>query len=180
MDMTETITAKSDQINAADLINPITVTIKEVRKGNPEQPVDVILVETPGRAYRPSKSMRRVMVAAWGPEASTYAGQRLTLFCNPDIMFGGTKWGGIEISHMSGLKKALTVALTATRGKKKNFTVQPLPDAAPARDWLAEADATQGDVELLRALYGAAQQAGADSQTLTAIRAKAKNDEPAS
>jgi hypothetical protein len=127
MDLTESIAPKSDQVNADDLMaGPVTVTIKEVSAGTPEQPVDVHLVEFPGRAYRPSKSMRRVMVSAWGKEASAYTGRRLTLVRNPEITFGRDKVGGIEISEMSHLDKPLTVALTATRGKRKNFTVKPL------------------------------------------------------
>lgn len=132
MDMTASIAPRSDQLNADDLIaGAVTVTIAEVRKGTDEQPVDVVLVEFPGRAYRPSKSMRRVMVMAWGAEASAYAGRRLTLYRNPEITFGRDKVGGIEISHLSNLAKPLTVSLTATRGKRKSFTVDPLPDAAP-------------------------------------------------
>jgi hypothetical protein len=141
MDLTETIAPKSDQINADDLISgPVTVTIREVAKGNPEQPVDVHLVEFPGRAYRPSKSMRRILVSAWGPEASAYTGRRLTLFRNPEITFGRDKVGGVEISHLSHIEKPLTVALTATRGKRKNFTVQPLPDEPKQVDKTVPAD----------------------------------------
>ena len=132
MDLTESIAPKSDQLNADDLISgPVTVTIREVAKGSAEQPVDVHLVEFPGRAYRPSKSMRRVMVMAWGPEASAYAGRRLTLYRNPEITFGKDKVGGIEISELSHLDKPLTVALTATRGRRKSFTVKPLSDTTP-------------------------------------------------
>ncbi len=40
--------------------------------------------------------------------------------------------GGIEVAAMSHLDKPLTVALTATRGKRKNFTVQPLPECCTA------------------------------------------------
>lgn len=176
MDLTETIAPKSDQLNADDLISaPVTVTIREVAKGSAEQPVDVHLVEFPGRAYRPSKSMRRVMVMAWGPEASAYTGRRLTLYRNADIKFGSAVVGGIEISHLSHIDKPLTVALTATRGKRKNFTVQPLKEAAPApsRDFLAEADQTEGDVDLLKALWSAAHQAGAPQEVLDKIRSKA-------
>jgi len=130
MDLTESIAPRSDQLNADDLISgPVTVTIQEVVPGAAEQPVDVRLVEFPGRAYRPSKSMRRVMVMAWGVDASTYTGRRLKLHRNPEITFGRDKVGGIEISALSHIEKPLTVALTATRGKRKNFTVQPLPDA---------------------------------------------------
>ena len=80
MDLTESIIPRSDQINADDLIaGPITVTITDAYPGGAEQPVDITLAETPGRAYRPSKSMRRVLVAAWGKQSSAYVGRRLTL-----------------------------------------------------------------------------------------------------
>lgn len=154
MDMTESIAPRSDQLNADDLMaGPITVTVAEVRPGAAEQPVDVVLVEYPGRAYRPSKSMRRVMVSAWGKEASTYAGHQLTLFRNPDITFGRDKVGGIEIAALSHIEKPLTVSLTATRGKRKPFTVQPL--AAPVqRDWPAEISAA--DIPTLQQLWSTA------------------------
>lgn len=158
MDMTESIAPKSDQLNADDLMpGPVTVTVREVAKGTPEQPVDVHLVEFPGRAYRPSKSMRRVMVLAWGAEAATYAGHQITLFRNPEITFGRDKVGGIEISHLSHIDKPLTVALTATRGKRKNFTVKPLAETVPktVRNWQADIDAAT-DTDTLTAIYTAA------------------------
>jgi len=130
VDLTESIAPRSDQLNSDDLITgPVTVTITEVKAGNPEQPVEVHLVEFPGRPYKPSKSMRRVMVQAWGAEASTYTGRRLKLFRNPDIRFGKEAVGGIEIAAMSDLPKRLTVSLMVTRGKRKPFSVDPLPDA---------------------------------------------------
>lgn len=132
MDLTASIVPRSDQLNSDDLIaGPVTVTITEVRAGNPEQPVEVHLAEFPGRPYKPSKSMRRVMVQAWGAEASAYTGRRLVLFRNPAITFGREVVGGIEISHMSNLPKRLTVSLMVTRGKRKPFSVDPLPDATP-------------------------------------------------
>jgi len=174
MDMTATIAPKSDQLNADDLISgPVTVTIQEVVQGNAEQPVDVRLIEYPGRAYRPSKSMRRVMVMAWGPEAAAYGGRRITLYRNPDITFGRDKVGGIEISHLSHIEKPLTVALTATRGKRKNFTVTPLPEQ-PKRDWLAEAALAAGDLENVKAVYMAAQQAGEGPDMLKKIKSHAQ------
>jgi hypothetical protein len=173
MDLTQSIAPKSDQLNADDLISgPVTVTITEVAPGTPEQPVNVVLAEFPGRPYKPSKSMRRILVSAWGPEASAYAGRRITLYRNPDITFGKDKVGGIEISHMSHLTKPLTVALTATRGKRKSFTVQPLAEPE-RRDFLAEANAAAGDVELLKSLWSAASQAGVGTAVLNQIRALA-------
>lgn len=133
MDMTASIIPKSDQINADDLISgPVTVTIDKVSAGSSEQPVDVHLMEFPDRAFRPSKSMRRVMVAAWGADTAAYTGHRLTLYRDPTIRFGKDEVGGIRISHMSHIDKALRIALTVTRGKREPFTVAPLTDVAPA------------------------------------------------
>lgn len=135
MDISQTIQANSQQINADDLTAaPRTVEITNVEAGTSEQPVFIHVAEFPGRTYRPSKSMRRVLVAAWGAEASAYIGRRLTLFNDPTIRFGKDVTGGIRISNMSHLDKPLTVALTVTRGKRAPFTVQPLPDATPAPD----------------------------------------------
>lgn len=129
MDMTNSIIPKSDQINADDLATgPRTVTIEKVSAGSAEQPVDVYVREFPGRAFRPSKSMRRVMVAAWGAETNAYTGKRMTLYRDPNIRFGRDEVGGIRISHMSGIDKVLKIALTVTRGKREPFTVAPLLD----------------------------------------------------
>lgn len=173
MDMTSTIQPRSDQLNADDLLTgPMTVTIAEVTQGNAEQPVNVNTVETPGRPYKPSKSMRRVMVAAWGKDASAYAGRRLTLYCNPEIKFGGAKVGGIEISHMSDIDGDLKVSLTATRGKKRLHTVKPLAVQSPytpSQDWLAlMADATTPDEK--NKVWQQATEDGADQAYLARLK----------
>ena len=171
MNLTESIAPKSDQLNADDLMSgPITVTIREVAKGTAEQPIDVHLIEHPGRAYRPSKSMRRVMVSAWGVEGETYAGHRLTLIRNPEITFGREKVGGIEIAAMSHLDKPLTVALTSTRGHRKNFTVTPLAEVK-VRDWLTELTLAGDDLDAILALGNAAK-GHATTADLDAIRGR--------
>lgn len=153
MDLTKSIEPKSDQINAEDLLTgPRTFTIERVTEGSAEQPVDVHLVEFPGRPYRPSKSMRRVMVAAWGKEAAEYAGRRLTLYRDPEVTFGRDKVGGIKISHLSHIEKRLSLALTVTRGKRSPHTVEPLPDVAPA---IPEPTAEQVAASTDRAALGA-------------------------
>lgn len=177
MDLTRSIEPNSSQVNADDLIaSDRTVTITGVEAGSAEQPVFVHLQEIPDRTWRPSKSMRRVLVAAWGPEASNYVGRRVTLTRNPDITFGRERVGGIEIAAMSHLDKPLTVALTATRGKRKNFTVQPLPDVAPVQqtDWLAALAEAGNDPSALNKLGHAAKNAGAGEGVLGQIRAALK------
>lgn len=135
MDLSTTIQPKSDQLNADDLIGgPVTVTIQSVTEGTSEQPANIHLVEYPGRAYRPSLSMRRVLVTVWGGDTTVYPGRRLTLYRNPKTKFGRDVVGGIEISHMSHIEQRTNVSLTVTRGKKAPFPVAPLIEqqAAPA------------------------------------------------
>lgn len=133
MDLSASLAPKSDQLNAEDLLTgPRTFTIEKVTAGTPEQPFNFHLVELPGRPYRPSKTMRRIMAAAWGTEGSAYAGKRLTLYRDPEITFGPDKVGGIVISHLSNLQKRLTVSLTVRRGKRAPFNIDPLPEPKPA------------------------------------------------
>jgi len=132
MDLTHTIAPDSSQLNADDLIQgPVTVTVESVTAGNPEQPVNINVTEFPGRAYRPSKSMRRVLVAAWGSKSSEYVGRRLTLYRDTNIRFGREAVGGIRISALSHLDKPLTLPLMVSRGKREQFTVKPLPADTP-------------------------------------------------
>jgi hypothetical protein len=160
MDLTQTIAPRSDQLNADDLISgPVTVTVERVTAGSAEQPVDIHLVEFPGRAYRPSKSMRRVLVAGWGKDGDPYAGRRMTLYRDPEVTFGRDKVGGIKISHLSHIDKRLSIALTVTRGKRAPHTVEPLPDApkpAARREPTREEVAACTDLGKLRAMHDAA------------------------
>lgn len=150
----------STQVNAEDFLSgPRTVEITDVRQGNPDQPVNIDLAEFPGRAYRPGKSMRRVLLAAWGKDASSYIGRRMTLYCDPDVKFGGQKVGGIRIRAMSHLDKPLSVALTVTRGQRAQYRVEPLADPEPDYDrveqWAAKhekVDALQGALTRMQAV----------------------------
>ncbi|HVT98964.1 MAG TPA: hypothetical protein VHE33_15770 [Acidobacteriaceae bacterium] len=132
MNIDDTIIPDSTQLNAEDMLGgPVTVTITSVDRGTAEQPVNIYLDQFSGRAYRPCKSMRRVLVAAWGSDAAKYIGRRMTLFNDPSVKWAGIQTGGIRISHMSHIDHKLTLALTLTRGKRAPFVVEPLPDAPP-------------------------------------------------
>jgi hypothetical protein len=129
-DMSESIIAKSDQQNYDEYLGgPKVVTISDVRGGSAEQPVEIHLVEFPGKSYKPSKSMRRVLVFAWGSEASNYVGRKLRLYGDPDVRYGGKPVGGIKIGAMSHIDKPFTLSLTETRGNKKPHSVEVLQDA---------------------------------------------------
>ena len=132
-DLSKTIEPKSDQMNADDLISgPRTITITGVKgSGDPQQPISINFEGDNGKPYKPCKSMRRVMVAAWGADGHSYAGKSMTLYCDPKVKFGGIEVGGIRISHMSDISEPkITMALTASKAKRAPFTVQRL-DGAP-------------------------------------------------
>ena len=133
MDISSTIEADSTQVNADDLTgSPRTVTITGVSKGTADQPVNIELAEFPGRSYRPCKSMRRVLVLAWGKDASVYVGRRMTLFNDQSVKWGGQEVGGVRIKALSHIGQRITLALTVTRGKRAPYVVEPLPDAPAA------------------------------------------------
>jgi hypothetical protein len=176
MDISKTVQPRSDQLNFDDVaVSTLTMTVSEARKGSAEQPVELHSDEFPGRPYKPGKSMRRILIAAWGSEASAYVGRTITLYGDPTIRFGKDEVGGIRIKALSDIDKPLTVALTITRGKRAPFTVQPL-DAAPkpkdtsGRDWLKELAQTEGDVDLIKSLGAAASAAHAGDPVLSIIR----------
>lgn len=182
MDLSHSIEPNSQQVNAEDFISgPMTVTIEAVESGNSEQPVFVHLAEFPGRTYRPSKSMRRVMVAAWGPDASIYSGRRMTLYRDPEVRFGSEAVGGIKISHLSNIDKPMKLALTVTRGRRAPHSVQPLTDAPVQRDWSAEVAACATEDEL-RALWERSDKGPQVSALVKARKAElakpAESDEP--
>ena len=145
MDISRSTEPKSDQQNFDDYqAGDRIVTVSEVKAGSAEQPVELHLIEYPGRPYKPSKSIRRVLVACWGPDAAVYAGRKMRLYGDPTVRFGKDIVGGIRIGALSHLEKPVTVSLTVTRGKRAPFTVQPLPNAVDA------------DLEALRAAINTA------------------------
>ena len=155
VDMGNFIAPKSDQLNADDLIaGPRTITVTGVRanEGSAEQPISINFEGDNGKPYKPCKSMRRVMVAVWGANATAYVGRSMTVYRDEDVQFGGMKVGGIRISHMSHIDAPQTMALTATRARRAPFTVQPLQRAAaPALPTVAEYEACE-DMEAFAAL----------------------------
>jgi len=126
-DISHTITAKSDQLNADDLIGGcITIEITKASVANDDQPVVLSYKGDNGKPYKPCKSMRRIIAHAWGTDSKAYAGRAMTLYRDADVQFGGMAVGGIRISHMSDIQSALVIPLSVKRGSKRMFTVKPL------------------------------------------------------
>lgn len=148
IDLSATIQPKSDQLNADDLIaGPRTITITRVAASpsSPEQPVSIFFEGDDGKPYKPCKSMRRVLVFAWGPKALEYVGRSMTLFRDPRVTWGGMEVGGIRISHLSHIDADTTFALTESKKKRAPYTVRKLVTPAPAKQQPAH-DKPPGDL----------------------------------
>ena len=126
--LSDTIVPKSDQLNADQLLGgSMTITVTDVRRGqSDDQPVIVHYQGDEGRPYKPCKTMRKVLILAWGHNGSEWAGKSMTLFHDPAVKFGGQSVGGIRISHVSHIERDIAVALTATKGKKTLHAIKAL------------------------------------------------------
>jgi len=127
-DLRATIVPKSDQLNAEQLLGgPMTIRVSEVTvSASAEQPVTIHYDGDEGRPYKPCKTMRKVLILAWGQDGSAWAGKSMTLFNDPNVKFGGQAVGGIRISHLSDIERDIQVSLTATRGKKAQHIIRRL------------------------------------------------------
>lgn len=153
-DMTAIIAPKSDQINSDDLISgprTIAITDVDIRPGT-EQPCSIFFDGDNGKPWKPCKSMARVLVAAWGPDAKTYVGRAVTLYRDPSVKWGGMEVGGIRISHMTHIERDMMMALTATKGKRAPYTVKVLRDAPQASPTQKPDKAAEGVNALLEAI----------------------------
>lgn len=123
-----TIIPKSDQLNAEELLGgPITVKVSEVRVGpGDEQPVIVKYDGDNGKPFKPCKTMRKVLVFAWGEDGREWHGRSMTLYNDQAVKFGGVDVGGIRISHMSHIPQEIRISLNTTRGKKGLYVIQPM------------------------------------------------------
>jgi hypothetical protein len=155
-DLSDVIIPKSDQLNAEQLLSgPITVTVCAVKRGNAEQPVVIHYEGDGGRPYKPCKTMRKVLVLAWGKDGTKWVGRSMTLYNEPTVKFGGQTVGGIRISHLSHIDRPLTPQLTITRGKKGECRIEPLVISDPVADAKARLEAAaRGGMDSLKAAWG--------------------------
>lgn len=168
IDVSGTIIAKSDQLNADDLLSgPITVEITGVRMTKEDQPLSVSI--SGGRQpWKPCKTMRRVLVHAWGADASKWIGRWLTLYREPTVKWAGGDVGGIRIAAMSHITSRVVISLAETKGKKVKHTVDVL--TPPVTHMSAE--------EFQRACAAAVRGGWTREQVATAIGGRAADIAP--
>ena len=177
-DMSSVIQPKVDQLTADHLLGgPITIRITGVViRAGAEQPVSIDYDGADGLPWRPCKSMSRVLVKAWGPDANTYVGRSVTLYRDDKVKWGGLEVGGIRVSHLTHIDREMVLALTEKKGSKKPFIVKPLVVEAPedkAADITADliaAIAAAPDREALESITG--------SKRCVSLRARLDTERP--
>lgn len=133
IDMSRFIEAKSDQLNADDLIGADrTITITRVAGCDGDQPIAIFYEGDNGKPFKPCKTIRRVLMAVWGRYANEYVGRSMTIYRDDEVTFGGLKVGGVRIRAMSGIDKETTVVVMKSKGKKAGMKILPL--SSPRHD----------------------------------------------
>jgi hypothetical protein len=166
-DLRGTIVPKSDQLNAEQLLGgPMTIIVMDVQVSeSADQPLLVHYEGENGRPFKPCKTMRKLLIHAWGSDGRTWPGKAMTIYNDPSVRFGGDDVGGIRISHLSDIDRDIKVSLTSTRGKKAKYEVKRLQ----APDCSAITAATTD--EAAKAAFGAAYRANRDDYARTVLKA---------
>jgi len=158
VDMTQFVEAKSDQLNADDLLGTTkesgrTITVRKVTGNDGDQPISIYYEGDNNKPFKPCKTIRRVLLGVWGKFANDYVGRSMTIYRDDSVTFGGLAVGGIRISHMSHIDKPTLVVVMKTKGKKVGIEILPLaqpttkPDkAAAGAQKLAETIRTTDDL----------------------------------
>ena len=128
VDISHTLVSNSTQLDNIDLQGgPRDFMITNVTLTEGEQPLSITLAEY-DRPWKPGLTMRRLLSEMWGT----------------------------RISNASHIDTKVTVTLPTSKGKFGEFTVDPLPDTAPAkREPTVEEIAACTDTGALKAMWKA-------------------------
>lgn len=125
-DISATLEAKSDQLNATDIIGaePV-IRIREVKVNlSADQQVMVYFDGDNNRPWKPSKGMRRILAAAWGRDTDNWIGKYAQLMFVASVIYAGKEVGGIRVKALSDIPEAgLNCALTISKSKREPYHV---------------------------------------------------------
>jgi len=174
-DLRSTIIPKSDQLNSEQLLGgPLIITVSDVRVGSgADQPVSVFYATDPQRPFKPCKTMRKLLIHAWGQDGTQWIGKSMELFNEPTVKFGGEEVGGIRISRLSDINpRGIDLSLTATKGRKEKHRVQLLKSSAELTAALALIEGITDKASQNAAKAAASALTGADRESALAAYAR--------
>ena len=121
--------AKSDQMNAVDLVNPTVFRVEyatfDMKR---EQKIHIHLEGYKGRPYKPSKGMARGLVAdrVWSLDNELWKGRLIELYCEPTVPWAGKPVGGLRIRAVSDIKEPYRFTVRESRSKSYVHTFEVL------------------------------------------------------
>lgn len=127
--------AKSDRINAVDLIGT-TLVGRIVRiKAAEEKGVKKIRIWLDARPvpWCPCTNMARLLRLAWGKDPKVWLGRSVELFCDPTVPWKGEAVGGVRVSAMSDVAAPFDFVAKVSRDATKVYRIGVLapPKNAP-------------------------------------------------
>lgn len=120
-DIRTTLEAKSDQLNATDIMGfDLVIRVRSVTVGgSKEQPISVYFEGDNNRPWKPSKGMRRVLAAGWGFETDNWIEKSVKLHFDSSVKYAGKEVGGIRIKAMSDIdQRGMVVVETINRQQR--------------------------------------------------------------
>lgn len=128
-DISHTLIAKSDQLNAVDVIGAekvLTITSVDVKQSG-DQPVIIHYEGENGRPWKPCLTVRRILSELWTRQSDNWVGQSVSVHRDPTVKWAGEPHGGIRPHAATGLDSTVVIKLKEERGgKPKAFEIKPL------------------------------------------------------
>lgn len=129
LDLSGTIKAKSDQLNADDFMQgDKLVQVEGVNlTKDPQQPVHIYYYGCEGKPFKPCLTVRRILIKLWGGDGDQWAGKWMNLYVDQSVSFGKQKnIGGIRVNAVSHIPSVATISLSIRRGVKQHYQVHPI------------------------------------------------------
>jgi len=128
-DISHLIVAKSDRLNAVDIINgPKLITITSVDVPPKDGPITVHFEGENGRPWIiGNKTVPRILGKLWGNKSEKWVGHSVEVHFDPDVIYAGETVGGIRPHAATGIETTQIISLKEKRGPKpKVFKIEPL------------------------------------------------------
>ena len=128
LDMSQVIKGKSDQLNVDDIVGTqLMIQVENINiTTDPKQPVQIFYIGS-AIPFKPCLTVRRILAALWGKDGNQWIGRFMNLYVDQDVDFGNQKQiGGLRVNALSNIEKRATIKLTARRGMKKEYIIEPI------------------------------------------------------
>lgn len=164
--ISDALKAKSDQLNALDLIGgAIVISIVSVKYNHGgEQPVEIFYKES-NLPWKPAKSVLRTISSYWTDETDDWINKNVEIYFEPTVLWAGKADGGVRISGLSDIPAAEDIRVKEGRNRSIIYKIKKLPNTclqsapAPTEQQKLEA-ATKAQAKLLLAINDIADIAG--------------------